>query len=437
MLYAEMGPLRHRRAFDLQQPLWFWTSGEQDTTRSIRRSLAVVTAGACAALLAGMFGIVVALDIVLPGSGLAGAANGGAASVLRILLLADTLACLLVGGVLWRGRSQLVRLGSSLAVERERARAVRVTFEEQSEHVALVLGVAEQMVGVASTEDLAGIVTRAVREITGAEEVLLWLVGEDGSLMRAGTGSPPRPPALYLATSESGPAPAPGWALPLTNGAGDLLGVLEIRGRRRPPTVVASIVEALAGHAAGALEVQRRYTRLREASYTDPLTNLPNRWALDLALSRECEQAARSGVPLSVVMIDVDHFKRYNDLHGHAEGDRALVAISRVLARGLRRAGDGAFRYGGEEYVLVLPATDAASAVAVAERLRLAVRHAAESGDPRFPVTASFGVASTGPGRRVAADLLAAADAELYRAKRRGRDRVECCDAGDLGWRAG
>jgi diguanylate cyclase (GGDEF)-like protein len=399
--------------------------GGQFGNRSLRRSLGIVTVAAAAALVTGITGIAIVLDLVLPYV-TGGAGAGGAAELLRVLLLSDALACLLVVGVLRRERVQLVTLDSSLAAERDRALASRATFEIQSEYVHLVLGVAEQMVGVTSTDELAAIVTSAVSRITGAEETALWLVARDGSLVRAGSGVPPRPPALYLASS-LGPPPAPGWAVPLTTPPGDLLGVLEIKGRGRPPAAVAAIVETLASHAAGALEVQRQYAELRAASYTDPLTGLPNRWALDLDLSRACEESARTGTPLAVVMVDVDHFKPYNDLHGHAEGDRALSAIARILDRGLRRAGDRAYRYGGEEYVLILAGADAAAGTAVAERLRLAVKHATSSGVPRFPVTASFGVAAAGPGQRVAADLLAAADAELYRAKRLGRDRVATC----------
>ncbi len=404
--------------------------GGQAGNRALRRSLGIVTVAAAAALVAGIAGIAIVLDLVLPYvTGGGGTAAGGAAELLRVLLLADALACLLVVGVLRRERVQLVTLDNSLSAERDRARASRATFEVQSEYVHLVLAVAEQMLRVTSTDELAAIVTSAVSRITGAEETALWLVATDGSLVRAGSGVPPRPPALYLASS-LGPPPAPGWAVPLTTPPGDLLGVLEIKGRGRPPAAVAAIVETLASHAAGALEVQRQYAELRTASYTDPLTGLPNRWALDLDLSRACEESARTGSPLAVVMVDVDHFKPYNDLHGHAEGDRALSAIARLLDRGLRRAGDRAYRYGGEEYVVILPGADAGIGTAVAERLRLAVKHAASGGLPRFPVTASFGVACAGPGRRVAADLLAAADGELYRAKRLGRDRVETCPHG-------
>jgi diguanylate cyclase (GGDEF)-like protein len=399
----------------------------------MRRSLRLVATAVGTALLVAVAGGVIILDVVLP-RGIAGGA-GPAAAAMRALLLLDALACLVVAVVLARERLRLFDLGAMLTIERERARTTRADLARQGGYMQLVLAVAEQMVGVVSIEDLAGIVTAVVRDITGASDVVLWLVGEDGRLVRAGTGAGPGP-VLYLAESET-PPPPPGWAVPLVTSGRDLVGVLEIRGRARPSASVASIVEALAFHAAGAVEVHRRYMRLREASYTDPLTGLPNRWALDLALHNACDRAGRLGEPLAVVMVDVDHFKPYNDLHGHAEGDRALTTIARILQKGLRRAADGAYRYGGEEFVLVLPGTTAAAATAVAERLRIEVKHAAASGLTAHPVTASFGVASQGPARRGAAELLAAADAELYRAKRFGRDRTETCpdDPGSEGGR--
>jgi diguanylate cyclase (GGDEF)-like protein len=389
----------------------------------MRRSLRLVATAVGAALLVAVAGGVVVLDVVLP-RGIAGGA-GPAASAMRVLLLFDSLACLVVAVVLVRERLRLFDLGAVLSVERDRARTTRADLARQAEYMQLVLAVAEQMVGVVSLDDLAGIVTSVVRDITGASDVLLWLVGEDGALARAGSGTRPGP-VLYLAESET-PVPPPGWAVPLVTSAGNLVGVLEIRGRARPAAPLASIVETLAFHAAGAVEVHRRYLRLREASYTDALTGLPNRWALDLALRGACERAAPTREPLAVVMVDVDHFKPYNDRHGHAEGDRALVAIARILQRGLRREADGAYRYGGEEFVLILPATEAVAAARVAERLRIEVKRAAAADLTASPVTASFGVAALGPSRRGATDLLAAADAQLYRAKRLGRDRTETC----------
>ena len=167
--------------------------------------------------------------------------------------------------------------------------------------------------------------------------------------------------------------------------------------------------------------------RLSELSFSDALTGIPNRRRLDEALIAEWKRAIRFGHPLSLVLADIDFFKRYNDALGHPAGDRCLVEVARVLQGNARRAGDVAARFGGEEFALLLPATSGTDAAIVAERARAAVEALAlphPEGVVRV-VTASFGVAtfvpeSDGDPER----LLATADAALYRAKRDGRNRV-------------
>lgn len=169
--------------------------------------------------------------------------------------------------------------------------------------------------------------------------------------------------------------------------------------------------------------------RLRELSATDGLTGIANRRAFDEALVREWERALRAGEPLSVVMADIDFFKRYNDRYGHLAGDACLRQVAAALKAGVRQGGDLAARYGGEEFVVVLPGADAAAARQVAESLRrrveaLALPHADNPGGA--VVTISLGVATTQPARDQApAALVDQADQALYRAKAGGRNRVE------------
>jgi len=169
--------------------------------------------------------------------------------------------------------------------------------------------------------------------------------------------------------------------------------------------------------------------RLRELSATDGLTGIPNRRAFDEALVREWERALRAGGPLSVVMADIDFFKRYNDRYGHLAGDACLRQVAAALKAGVRQGGDLAARYGGEEFVVVLPGADAAAARQVAESLRrrveaLALPHADNPGGA--VVTISLGVATTQPARDQAPTALVdQADQALYRAKAGGRNRVE------------
>jgi len=154
---------------------------------------------------------------------------------------------------------------------------------------------------------------------------------------------------------------------------------------------------------------------------TDGLTGLANRRALDAEMVRALAVAARTARPLSVVMVDLDHFKSVNDRFGHRAGDAALVAFARRLRAGLR-AQDLAFRYGGEEFLVLLPDTDVSGATVLAGRLRAQVALAARNGMPTL--SASLGVAVWRSGDTVDT-LLGRADRALYRAKTSGRDRVE------------
>jgi diguanylate cyclase (GGDEF)-like protein len=175
-------------------------------------------------------------------------------------------------------------------------------------------------------------------------------------------------------------------------------------------------------------ELRRVNERLSELSFSDALSGLANRRRFDEMLETEWKRGIRFRHPLSLVMADIDHFKRYNDALGHPAGDRCLVEVAEVLQTVARRAGDLVARYGGEEFMLLLPATGAADAAIVAETVRaeieaLRIPHP----DGPFPfVTASFGVATSVPA--TAGDharLVSAADAALYRAKSAGRNRVE------------
>ena len=197
--------------------------------------------------------------------------------------------------------------------------------------------------------------------------------------------------------------------------------------------VFASTIHASDGHVVGSAALLRDVTEekrleeeLRRLSTTDGLTGLFNRRHLDATLDTEWHRAARNHDPLSVLMFDVDHFKIFNDMHGHDQGDRVLCRVAAIF-RDTLRGHDVACRYGGEEFLAILPATPSKGAMAVAERLRAGVAASEVDG---LKVTISVGVASV---PQLAADspkrLLELADAALYEAKRAGRDRVRM--AGD------
>ncbi len=159
---------------------------------------------------------------------------------------------------------------------------------------------------------------------------------------------------------------------------------------------------------------------LAELCRTDELTGLGNRRQFGESLRAASDLAEREAAPLSVILLDLDHFKAFNDDLGHDAGDEALRTIARILGRNAR-PGDLVARYGGEEFAALLPGAEAAVGMAVAERLRAAI---AGHDWPLRPVTASFGVVTAGPGIASPAELLLAADAALYSSKRSGRDRA-------------
>jgi diguanylate cyclase (GGDEF)-like protein len=194
---------------------------------------------------------------------------------------------------------------------------------------------------------------------------------------------------------------------------------------RRQSTALAQLVEQrdmyLARIEAQHVELREANARLEERSLTDQLTGVGNRAAFDLRLVEEVRRALRHGTGLSMLLVDVDHFKDFNDSFGHPAGDRALQKV----AQGLRceRSGDFLARYGGEEFVVLLPATPAEDARVIAERLRRVV---AALEIPERPVTVSIGVSTLLAGDTDQSRLVLAADQALYRAKRAGRNRVVC-----------
>jgi diguanylate cyclase (GGDEF)-like protein len=177
------------------------------------------------------------------------------------------------------------------------------------------------------------------------------------------------------------------------------------------------------------LLLKRQADLLRSLSFLDGLTGIANRRRFDDTMAREWRRCARSHQPLSLVILDVDHFKSYNDHYGHQAGDECLRTVAAVLAEQVKRTGDLVARYGGEEFVCLLPETDNDGALQVAERLRGAVADCAIPHDfspVASHVTISLGVATVTPVADVSADTLTQmADQLLYQAKRGGRNRVQ------------
>ncbi|MDI1462635.1 diguanylate cyclase [Catellatospora sp. KI3] len=173
-------------------------------------------------------------------------------------------------------------------------------------------------------------------------------------------------------------------------------------------------------------ERSRVAERLRSEAVTDSLTDLYNRRYFEEMLVVEADSAQRHGTPLSVILLDLDHFKEVNDTYGHATGDAVLAEVARLLRRSVR-GGDLICRYGGEEFACLLPGTDGQAAVDLAERIRAGLCRTpvtVRGSSARILLTASFGVAAAEAGPVEVAKLVEAADQALYRAKALGRDRV-------------
>ncbi|MCW8861137.1 MAG: diguanylate cyclase, partial [Rhodospirillales bacterium] len=176
------------------------------------------------------------------------------------------------------------------------------------------------------------------------------------------------------------------------------------------------------------LELKRYRDLLQDLSIRDGLTGLPNRRRYDEFMEQEWARARRNETPLSVILMDIDHFKQFNDTYGHAAGDACLQKVGAALKEAVRRPTDLVARYGGEEFVCVLPDTDSEGATQVAEAVReavsaLGIPHAHSSAADH--VTMSLGVATMIPQGEVPPGIIAEkADVYLYEAKEAGRNRV-------------
>jgi diguanylate cyclase (GGDEF)-like protein/PAS domain S-box-containing protein len=175
-------------------------------------------------------------------------------------------------------------------------------------------------------------------------------------------------------------------------------------------------------------ERKKAEEQLKRIAFMDGLTGVANRRHFDTTLDLEWRRAMRSAKPISLIIVDVDYFKNYNDLYGHLAGDSCLQKIAHTIRDSLRRAGNFAARYGGEEFAIILPDTDTEEAYFFAESLREKIEHLnIEHTDSRVGknVTVSLGVSTTIPKRNSTQDeLISLADKALYKAKQEGRNRV-------------
>jgi len=175
------------------------------------------------------------------------------------------------------------------------------------------------------------------------------------------------------------------------------------------------------------VQLLNQFRKIEHLSMSDQLTNLPNRRSFELRITEEWDRASREQTPISVLMVDIDNFKKYNDTFGHQQGDAALQAVAKMFDHALNRPGDFVARWGGEEFIILLSNTDANGAYGVAERIRKYAEkmdvHAAD--ETITKVTVSIGVNTRDPGQISTVDeFISRADMALYDAKNKGRNRV-------------
>lgn len=345
------------------------------------------------------------------------------------------------------------RMRSSLAEVERRRQAAQEQVELQAGQLSAILGMSREISGSLNLRYVMRTVGEVATSVSGFDRAVIWLAEESASAVFEDAYDSTRPDApstgagvevgvgvvgqavRYGRTATSNEhgepsvevrhdGPLRSLAVPLVVGA-RIIGAIELGGAEphRMAAGTLDVVETLATHAAAAIEAARLHSDTESLAHTDALTGLSNRRQLDQDLALECERSGRYERPLGLVMFDVDHFKRLNDTHGHQRGDEVLQELTAVV-RDAVRSTDTVYRYGGEEFVILARETGHEDAAALAERLRRRIEeHFRAHGSPES-VTASFGVALVPPSPPDPAQLIASADAALYRAKAEGRNRV-------------
>jgi diguanylate cyclase (GGDEF)-like protein len=345
-------------------------------------------------------------------------------------------------------RDGLADMTAALSQQRALVDAREQAAMRNAQRLHHVLAFAREVSGTLSLRYVLEALSTAATTLTGAAAVRIWLASDDevhlhlGSDTGTGRKGKPAPEVRELGVGTVGRAALHARvcrssdldagvnestgdeliAMQLTVGA-RVVGVLELVGAQPDELDDAlGLVETVTGHAATAMEAARLYQQAQTASVSDALTGLANRRRLDEDLLLEVERAVRYCRPVSLIMVDLDHFKVLNDTFGHPRGDVVLQQVAEVLTHTVRSC-DTVYRYGGEEIAIIVRDTDLAGADALAERLREAVEQRFGRDDGPT-LTLSAGVAAVPEHAATPTGLLAAADAALYASKAAGRNRT-------------
>ncbi|MCS7253101.1 MAG: sensor domain-containing diguanylate cyclase [Armatimonadota bacterium] len=401
------------------------------------------------------------LSMVLLGSAMCasvGALSGGAFGITMCALsaamaLATALFLWFYGEVV---EKRLERFQSEIAETRTIIADLRQEVKELGELTVQLQRLTEVLKSVAAAPDAEGVAKTLLDEVIqmfGAETGHVFMVSDDGQHLEEIALHPynaTRPQRRYLLKSDQDSIVArvaltgePFILSPPTNGVKSnatslslmcvpltstrgVQGVLLIEDKRRRFTKSdLRSLELLAQQAAIALERARLYEQMERLSLTDALTGVANRRHLEKHLKMELARARRYNYPLTAIMLDIDHFKKFNDVHGHLTGDRVLQELAKLLTN-VARASDLVGRYGGEEFLIICAYTDLNGALALAERIRAMVEQTAfESHEgEKLHITISAGVAAFPEDAQDEMELIEAADRALYEAKQTGRNRV-------------
>jgi diguanylate cyclase (GGDEF)-like protein/PAS domain S-box-containing protein len=327
-------------------------------------------------------------------------------------------------------------------------------LERHNRELSLLREMGELLQACQNSEEAYHVIARSARELFADCSGAVYMVNQAKTLVEAVAEWGQAPPkddiftrddcwALRLGRvhiSQDGelvcrhlghPAPPASLCIPMV-GQGETLGVLHMRFATSDSQIVQAcrrLASTFAERIVLALDNLTLRENLRAQSIRDPLTGLYNRRYMEESLDRELRRAERLHLPVSVIVFDLDHFKEINDSFGHEMGDVVLAAFGDFLQNSVRK-GDIACRYGGEEFLLILPGASREDAVARAHQLREVSGHLAVSHGGRVlgPVTLSLGVAVFPEHGSSSGTLLRAADQALYRAKHLGRDRVEIAE---------
>lgn len=330
-----------------------------------------------------------------------------------------------------RGGSDRERGGALSAARAVTAIGVRSSRERRDRELSVLVRFLESVNRAATEEELVSIIQESLRPLIRCDRLALAIADGDLLNLRA---------VPSAAATDSASRVGETMTIPLRSGRRTEGAFLVAGGPFRRRDVV--LLNTLAGFVASTIVRLRNDKALRQTigrlktfsaelevlATADALTGIANRRAFDTALQNEWRRAIRFGSTISLLLIDIDHFKDFNDGLGHVAGDQCLRLLATLLASSVRRAGDFVARIGGEEFAVILPGTPPEAAELLANGLCAAVRRQAveHPGSPiSAHVTVSVGVASTRAARGSSpGELYAAADAALYRAKGAGRDSV-------------